>query len=455
MNKNANVKILVVDDEPAIRKVLSEALKDEGFQVLTAVDGLNGLKEISVFRPDIVLLDIWMPGDLDGLDVLKKSRVEFPDVQFIVMSGHGTIETAVKATKLGAWDFVEKPISLDKINILIKNILNYQSEKKEKESLLNRLRKNFALIGGSGSMKSLKQLVSRVSPTESWALIMGSQGSGKELVAQNIHYLSERSSYPFVKISCRSVPVDLLQYEFFGYEKGVFAGAEQAKKGKIELANKGTLFLEEVTSLPIQLQQQIINIFKSGKVSRVGGKKEFDINIRLLASTSEDIEEKVKSGEFLEELYNRISTIRVSLPDLKDKKEDIPLLVNHFAERFVQQGGEFYKTISTKVMNTLMQYEWPGNINELKNFIERVYILTPGDSIELHDLKYAGLPIMSDLTSGIPSDKTFREARAQFEKEFLIKKIHENDGNISKTAETIGLERSYLHRKIKLYGIEL
>ena len=452
---NENIKILVVDDEPAIRKVLTDSLKDEGFSVESAEDGLNGLKAISIFRPDIVLLDIWMPGDLDGLDVLKKSRVEFPNVQFIIMSGHGTIETAVKATKLGAWDFIEKPISMDKVSILIGNILNFQEEKKEKQSLLNRLRQNFALIGNSSSMKSLKQLISRISATESWVLINGNQGCGKELVAQNIHYLSDRAGQSYVKISCRSMPVDLIDIELFGHEKGAFIGAEASKKGKLEMAHRGTLFLEEVGYLNIETQKKLLDFLKASAVVRLGGKQSHEINIRIVASSSENIKEKVAAGEFLEDFYNRLNTVPINLPELKDKKQDIPLLANHFGERFIQQGGEFYKTFSEKSLTILAQYDWPGNVTELKNFVERVYILTPNDSIEVHDLKYAGLPIMSDIVSGIPSDKTFREARAQFEKEFLIRKITENDGNISKTAETIGLERSYLHRKIKLYGIEV
>ncbi len=452
---NENIKILVVDDEPAIRKVLTDSLKDEGFNVESAEDGLNGLKAISIFRPHIVLLDIWMPGDLDGLDVLKKSRVEFPNVQFIIMSGHGTIETAVQATKLGAWDFIEKPISMDKVSILISNILNYQEEKNEKQSLLNRLRQNFALIGNSPSMKSLKQLISRISATESWVLINGDQGCGKELVAQNIHYLSDRAGQSYVKVSCRSVPIDLIDIELFGHEKGAFVGADSSKKGKLELAHRGTLFLEEVGHLNLATQQKLLEFLKSGSVVRLGGKQAHEVNIRVIASSSENIKEKVANGEFLEDFYNRLNTVPINLPALKDKKQDIALLASHFGERFIQQGGELYKTFSEKSLTILAQYDWPGNITELKNFVERVYILTPNDSIEVHDLKYAGLPMMNNIVSGIPSDKTFREARAQFEKEFLIRKITENDGNISKTAETIGLERSYLHRKIKLYGIEV
>ncbi len=452
---NDKIKILVVDDEPAIRKVLMASLKDEGYLVETAEDGLNGLKQISIFRPDIVLLDIWMPGDLDGLDVLKKSRVEFPNVQFIIMSGHGTIETAVKATKLGAWDFIEKPISMDKVSILIGNILSFQEEKNEKLSLLNRLRKNFAMVGNGPSMKSLKQLISRISATESWVMIQGEPGCGKELVAQNIHYLSDRASQSYVKVSCKSSSQDLIDFDLFGHEKGAFVGAESSRKGKLELAHRGTLFLEEVSYLNLETQKRLLETLKAGKLQRIGGSEFIDVNIRLIASSSENLKAKVDAGEFLSDLFHRLNTVPISLPPLREKKQDIPLLANHFGERFIQQGGEFLKNFSQKSLSVLSQYDWPGNIAELKNFVERVYILTPNESIEVHDLKYAGLPIMTDVTSGISSDKNFREARAQFEKEFLIRKITENDGNISKTAETIGLERSYLHRKIKLYGIEV
>jgi two-component system, NtrC family, nitrogen regulation response regulator NtrX len=450
---NQQIRILVVDDEEAICGVLSASLKDEGYTVETAHDGNSAIQTISSFRPNIVLLDIWMPGDIDGIEVLRRAKVNSPSCHFIMMSGHGTIETAVKSTKLGAWDFVEKPLSIDKISIIIQNILNFQSERNEKLALLSKLRRNIALVGDSNVMKDLKQMVARVAPTNSWVLITGENGTGKELVAQNIHYLSSRASRPFVDINCAAIPAELIESELFGYEKGAFTGADKQKKGKFDHAHGGTLFLDEIGEMSLEAQAKILRILQEKKFQRVGGSQTIEVDVRVIAATNRNLDDDIKAGRFREDLFHRLNVIPVHMPSLKERREDVGALVNHFGETFVREGGYGKKILSDQAYEKMQSYNWPGNVRELRNFVERLYILTPGDFVDVHDLKIAGL--QSDVNSQFNTESSFRKARAEFEKEFLIQKINENGGNISKTAEAIGLERSYLHRKIKAYGLDI
>lgn len=451
-SEKSEVKILVIDDESAICGVLSASLKDEGYVVDVAADGQQGLEKLNQFRPDIVLLDIWMPGDLDGLEVLRRAKPNFPATQFIMMSGHGTIETAVKAVKLGAWDFVEKPLSIDKISILISNILSFQNERTEKIALLNKLRKNIALVGESQPMKDLKTLVARVAPSQSWVLITGENGTGKELVAQNIHYLSGRASRPFIDVNCAAIPSELIESELFGYEKGAFTGADKAKKGKFDYANGGTLFLDEIGDMSLEAQAKILRILQEKKFQRVGGTETIQADVRVIAATNKNLEEEIKAGRFREDLFHRLNVIPIRVPSLRDRREDIPALVSHFGEQFVRQGGYTKKFFSDTALDRMLLHPWTGNVRELHNFVERIYILIPTDFVDVPDLKVAGLADIQGMQS---LETSFRRARADFEKDFLIQKINEFGGNISKTAEAIGLERSYLHRKIKTYGLDV
>jgi two-component system nitrogen regulation response regulator NtrX len=445
-------KILIIDDEKPICDILSASLKDDHHRVETAGDGEAGLAAIRDFLPDIVLLDIWMPGKYDGLQVLEEAKVLYPDTQFIIMSGHGTIETAVKAVKNGAWDFVEKPLSMDKISILIQNILSFRAEQSEKKALLNRLRKNLALVGEGPLMVSLKQMIARVAPSDAWVLVTGENGTGKELVAQNIHYLSHRAGHPFVEVNCAAIPRDLIESELFGYEKGAFTGADRGKKGKFDYANGGSLFLDEVGDMSLEAQAKILRILQERSFQRVGGNESIEVNVRVIAATNKNLEEEIKAGRFREDLYYRLNVIPFRVPPLRQRKEDIPLLVDYFGDQFIRQGGYKRKKLSDGALELMQNHTWPGNVRELRNFVERVYILTPSDFVDVHDLKFAGLSDQAE--SDQDGLMTFREARARFEKDFLVQKINENNGNISKTAEVIGLERSYLHRKIKAYGIE-
>jgi two-component system, NtrC family, nitrogen regulation response regulator NtrX len=456
LNASAKAKIVIVDDEAPIREVLSASLADEGYEVRLAKNGEEGLRVIEEFKPQVVLLDIWMPGQLDGIAVLKEARSKSTAAEYIVMSGHGTIETAVKATKLGAWDFVEKPLSMDKIFILLTNILMYQQERGEKNVLLNRLRRNIALIGESASMMSLKQMIARVAPTNSWVLITGENGTGKEIVAQNIHYLSPRAGRPFVEVNCAAIPEDLIESELFGYEKGAFTGAASPKKGKFDLANGGTLFLDEVGDMSLATQAKVLRILQERRFERVGGTETIEVDVRVVAATNKDLKKEIKDGRFREDLYHRLNVIPFHIPPLRERGDDIPALIQHFSEYFSRESGAKIKAFSKDSMMLLQSYGWPGNVRELKNFVERIYILTPSDDVAVHDLKFAGLNQSDQLSDNANGGfSNFKTARAQFEKEYILKKLSENNGNISKTAEVIGLERSHLHRKIKSYGIDV
>lgn len=450
----SGVRVLVVDDEPSIREVLGASLVDEGYPVKSARSGEEGLKLIEEFRPSVVLLDIWMPGSMDGLEVLRVAKTRFPGTEFIIMSGHGNIEAAVKAVKSGAWDFVEKPLSIDRILILINNISFFQSERGEKNALLNKLRRSIAIVGESPSIVTLKQMIARVASASSWVLITGENGTGKELVAQNIHYLSPRAGRPFVEVNCAAIPEDLIESELFGYEKGAFTGAEKMRRGKFDHANGGTLFLDEIADMSLKTQAKILRILQERRFTRVGGEESIEVDVRVIAATNKNLEQEIKVGRFREDLYYRLNVIPCRVPALRERSEDIASLIAHFSEQFAREGGYKHKIFSEQAMERLRTHAWPGNVRELRNFVERIYILTPGDFVDVHDLNFAGLPSREkeELADEISN---FREARARFEKEYLLKKIAENKGNISKTAEVIGLERSYLHRKIKSYGIDV
>lgn len=450
------IKILIIDDEAPIRQVMSASLKDEGFEVILAPDGSKGLEALRKEKPTICFLDIWMPGAYDGMQVLSQAKSENCETEFIMISGHGTIETAVKATKLGAWDFIEKPLSMDKILIVISNVVSFLQQKEEKSALLNRLRKNIAFIGESADIVQTKQLITRVAPTNSWVLISGEIGTGKRLAAENIHFMSPRASKPFVEINCLAVAEDLLESEIFGLEKGAWPGADRTLRGKIELAQNGTLYIEEIADMNPSTQLKLLRFLQEQNFQRVGGSEILKGDVRVICSTSKEIEKHISLGQFNEDLYHRLNILPFKIAALRDRTGDIPALAQHFGEISARDSGEMRKVFSEKAMQMMKDYRWPGNVRELRNFIERVYILTPSEFIDVHDLKFAGLVGSTESSADSGSDMSnFRDARSQFEKEYLIKKIAENGGNISRTAEVIGLERSYLHRKIKAYGIEV
>jgi two-component system nitrogen regulation response regulator NtrX len=444
--------ILIIDDEKPICDVLMASLADDGYSVACASDGLSGLAEIEKLRPAVVLLDIWMPGELDGLEVLKKAAELHSDTQFIIMSGHGTIETAVKAVKLGAWDFIEKPLSMDKISILIKNILSFQNEQREKATLLNKLRKNLALMGTSEPMKVLKAAVANMARSSQTLLIQGEAGSGRSLVAQNIHYFGPRAGKNVVEVHCGTIPEELQLQELFGIEKTPGPNGD-SRKGKIELAAGGTLCLDGIAKLSLPAQHRLLEFLRTGLLRRENSAVDTPVETRLIAIADPSLQELVQAKGFNPELHLLISEATLNVPALRNHLEDVPVFLTHFGELFVRDGGHELKNYSPAALEALQSYPWPGNIREIRNFVERLYILVSGDQIGIEDLRFAGLVEIHG--SSEQQLLNFREARAEFEKEFLLRKINENQGNISRTAEVIGLERSYLHRKIKAYGIEV
>lgn len=445
-------KILIVDDEKPICEVLSASLLDEGYQIEVAHEGEKALKTLESFQPEVVLLDIWMPGKLDGIDVLQAAKQKYPLIDFIVMSGHGTIETAVKATKLGAWDFVEKPLSSDKIFILIKNIISFQQERNEKRALLNKLRKNFAILGHSVTIQELKKNITKTAGLSTPAFIEGPIGAGKSLAAQNIHYLSDRASQPFVEVNCKLVPQDLIDMQLFGFDKKHLIGIEEVQKGHIDLVQGGTLYIKEVSYLNEETQNKLIKVLQTQTYTRVGQTQPITSTARFLFSSTIDLKSRVKSGQFSQKLYDLITESSLYVPALKDRKDDIPVLIQHFSDFYAQESGTRAKIFENDALEAISKYTWPGHVRELKNFVERVYILVEEDTVHATTLIEEGLIAGSNHEALQAAH--LKVARSMFEKQYILRKLEENNGNVSKTAEMIGLERSHLHRKMKSYGIE-
>jgi two-component system nitrogen regulation response regulator NtrX len=445
-----NETILVVDDEIAICQSLKAILEDEGYQVLTASSGEEAIKIVAEEMPQLVLLDIWLPG-IDGLETLKAVHAAHPNVLIIMMSGHGTIETAVKATKLGAFDFIEKPLSLDKVIILVSNALNVVRLEEENILLKQKVSHQFELTGSSSAITELKEMIGIVAPTNAWILIMGENGTGKELVARSIHHLSRRAHKPIVEGNCAAIPEELIESELFGHEKGAFTGATEKKRGKFDLAHEGTIFLDEVADMSLKAQAKILRILQEKKFERVGGNKVIDMDVRVLAATNKDLEKEMEAGRFRQDLYYRLHVIPLRVPPLRERKEDIPFLVERFLKDFAAKEGQPLKTVSDGALQKLMGHDWPGNVRELKNIVERLIILTPSNEIRADDLPELSLRSDSAAAAPEPAQVTdsLRDARLDFERQFIIKKLEEFDGNISRTAEAIGLERSNLHKKLK------
>jgi len=442
--------ILVVDDEESICQSLKAILSDEGYQVLVAGSGEEAVKIVEEEMPQLVLLDIWLPG-MDGLETLKAIKKINPKVLVIIMSGHGTIETAVRATKLGAFDFIEKPLSLDKIIILVNNAISLIHLNEENALLKQKVSHQYELTGQSALITELKEMISIVAPTNAWILIMGENGTGKELVARSIHHLSLRSHKDIVEVNCAAIPEELIESELFGHEKGAFTGATEKKRGKFDLAHEGTIFLDEVADMSLKAQAKILRILQEKKFERVGGNKLIDLDVRVLAATNKDLEEEMKEGRFRQDLYYRLHVIPLVVPPLRERKEDVKPLAERFLLDFTMREGLEPKKLTDDALALLMKHDWPGNVRELKNIIERLIILTPSNEITAKDIPLLNIKEERDMASGTESVMvdSLKDAKMDFERQFIIKKLDENEGNISKTAEAIGLERSHLHKKLK------
>jgi two-component system nitrogen regulation response regulator NtrX len=446
--------IMIVDDEAGIRTSLGGALEDEGYKVITSNNGGEALKSIEVEVPDLVLLDIWMPG-LDGIETLKRIRSQYPGLQVIMISGHGTIETAVTATKLGAFDFIEKPLSLEKTLLTIQNALNFRQLKDDNLILRQKAERHYQLTGASLAIQQLRENIERVAPTQATVLITGENGTGKELVARAIHQLSPRNNRPLVEVNCAAIPEELIESELFGHEKGAFTGANERRRGRFDLANNGTLFLDEIGDMSLKTQAKILRILQEQRFERVGGSRTIQVDVRIIAATNKDLEQEMREGRFREDLYYRLNVIPVHVPSLRERTEDITLLVEDFLEEFAREGGLGRKHISSEAIRVMQRQPWAGNVRELKNFIERLVILVPDELIDLRHLPDSfRLEPARTVSSNALDYPTFKQAKVEFEREYLRRKLEEHRWNISQTAESIGLERSHLHRKIKAYGVE-
>jgi two-component system nitrogen regulation response regulator NtrX len=451
--------ILIVDDEASIRESLKGILQDEGFRVLVAQNGEEGRGIVRDENPDLVLLDIWMPG-IDGIETLRKIREDHPEQLVIMMSGHGTIETAVKATRLGAYDFIEKPLSLEKVLLCIQNAVKVGELVEENRSLKARLAKEHEIIGNSTPMRQLKEQIAIAAPTSGWVLITGENGTGKELVARAIHQLSRRRLKPFIEVNCAAIPEELIESELFGHERGAFTGATTQRKGKFDLAHEGTLFLDEIGDMSLKTQAKVLRILQERKFERVGGNRTIEVDVRVIAATNKNLDAEIGRGAFREDLFYRLNVLPFHVPSLRERGEDIPLLATHFLEYFCSKESRENKKFTPRAMEALQSYHWPGNVRELKNIIERLVIMTPQPEITEQQLPAAirtrqesvGRPPYASATGELG---TLREAREEFERDFILQKLEENDWNVSRTAEIIEIERSNLHRKIKAFGIEL
>ncbi|MEE9517927.1 MAG: sigma-54 dependent transcriptional regulator [Candidatus Adiutricales bacterium] len=447
--------ILVVDDEEDIRNSLKGILKDEGFAVELATNGSEALDRVETAMPDLILLDIWMEGTEQGLDVLAGLKKKYPILPVIMISGHGTIETAVKATKLGAYDYIEKPLSYDKILLVIENCLNYYLLAEENLLLKRQAAKRFHLTGSSNVMKDLKKQIETVASTNAWVMITGENGTGKELVAHTIHRLSNRADRPMVEVNCAAIPEELIESELFGHERGSFTGADSHRRGRFDLANHGTLFLDEIGDMSLKTQSKILRILDEQRFERVGGDKTIQVDVRVIVATNKNLREEIRKGTFREDLYYRLNVIPIHVPPLRDRKEDISLLVQDFLEEFSRENNSEPKSITDETLPALLAHDWPGNVRELKNLVERLVIMSPGTRIEFSSLLGGFEPITSQFAAH-PSFKTastLREARNMAEKEYISAKLVKNKGNISQTAEEIDIDRTSLHKKIKALGI--
>ncbi len=452
-------QILLVDDEPAILSTLSGILTDEGYDVHVAGNGVDALRLVQSASPEVVLLDIWMP-DPDGLVTLKKIKASSPEVIIVMMSGHGSIETAVKAIKLGAYDYIEKPLSLEKVVLMVKHALTERRLQQENKTLKMMVKKRYEMIGASPPILDLIQQIKMAGPSQSRVLISGENGTGKELVARMIHAQSQRREGPFLEINCAAIPIDLIESELFGYEKGAFTGAQQRKKGQFELAHGGTLFLDEIGDMSLSTQSKVLRVLQDQVFYRVGGGERIKVNVRVIAASNKILSEEIKKETFREDLYYRLNVIPLHVPPLRERVEDIPRLIEHFMKEISQEQGLKPKKIDTESYTLMKRYGWPGNVRELRNITERLMIMVPSQVItrgDLPDFIQYGKAVgdRSQAYQSISTDtSSLKEARSLFEKKHIMEKLEKNDWNVIKTAEALQIERTYLYRKMKFLGIE-
>jgi len=444
--------ILIVDDEAGIRDSLAGVLTDEGYSASSAESGEACLERLRKGAFDVVLLDIWLPG-IDGLETLERIRQLDNPPEVIMISGHGTIETAVRATKLGAYDFLEKPLSLDKTLILVKNAVESKKLERENVDLKKQLHARSTIVGDSIPMKALRQQIGLMAPTNGRVLIYGESGSGKELVAHAIHAQSLRKDQTFVEVNCAAIPEDLIESELFGHHKGSFSGAATDKEGKFQKANEGTLFLDEIGDMSLKTQSKVLRTLEEQRFIPVGSEETITVDVRVIASTNKDLEEEISKGNFREDLFYRLNVIPFFVPPLRERKEDIPLFARYFLKELAATYGRRPREITDDAIELLMRYSWPGNVRELRNVIERIVIMNP--TTTRFDRKHLPPLVYRDGTRRASRSEfsTLHQARDAYERDYILKKLDENHGNVSRTSEVLGLERSHLYRKMKTLGI--
>jgi len=454
--------ILIVDDEADIRALVAGILDDEGYEAREAGDSDSAFAAVAARRPSLILLDIWLQGSrLDGIQMLEQLKREHPIVPVVIMSGHGTIETAVQAIKLGAYDFIEKPFKADRMILVIRRAIEAARLKRENEELRLRSGTSFELTGQSAPINHLRQSVERVAPTNSRVLITGPAGSGKEVVARLIHARSRRSAGPFLVLNCASMSPSGMEVELFGVEGPPEGAIGPRKVGTFEAAHNGTLLLDEVADMPAETQGKIVRVLQEQVFQRVGGETRVDVNVRVIATTTRDLSEEIRAGRFREDLYYRLSVVPLRVPALRERRDDIPLLARHFMARAAESSGQRLREISEDAMAALQTYDWPGNVRELRNIIERLLIMAPGGADD--PIRADMLPAEFDarFAAARRSDRSteimglpLKNAREIFEREYLMAQVSRFGGNISRTAAFVGMERSALHRKLKSLGIQ-
>lgn len=447
-------KLLIIDDEEVIRYTLKEILEYEDYVAEEASNGKEGLAMVLKNDYDVVLCDIKMPG-MDGLEVLEQALAKKPDTQFIMISGHGTIETAVEATKKGAYDFLEKPPDLNRLLVTIRNAMDKSTLVTETKRLRRKVSKVRKIIGSSPVMGKVKETIERVAPTDARVLVTGSNGTGKELVARWIHEKSNRADGPLVEVNCAAIPSELIESELFGHEKGSFTGAYKQRIGKFEQANGGTLFLDEIGDMSLSAQAKVLRALQENRISRIGSDKQINVDVRIISATNKDLLHEIEQNSFREDLYHRLSVILIHVPPLRERREDIPLIADQFIKEIAGEYGMPKLGIEDSAMSQLMRLDWTGNVRELHNVIERLAILSDG-TIKEQDVQDYAVPQRRKKkgTSVFNDFDKFQTFKDHVEKQFILQKLESNNWNISKTAEVLDIQRSHLYNKMEKYGIK-
>lgn len=445
--------ILVIDDEIEICESIKMILEYEGYSVDYSVSPKSGIQKLFEGDYSTLLLDIQMP-EMSGFEVLKKVKEKHAHISVIIISAHGNVENAMKATKLGAFDFIEKPVDRDKLLLSVRNAVEQASLKEENIEIKKALEGGGEILGESKAIKKIIELIDKVAPLDTRVLITGENGTGKELVARAIHKKSLRHDKPFIEVNCAAIPNELIESELFGHEKGSFTGAVQQRIGKFELANKGTIFLDEIGDMSQQAQAKVLRAIEDGKIERVGGGKKINVDVRIIAATNKNLTEEIEKENFREDLFHRLNVIPISIPPLRERKEDIPILADFFAADITKKHKKAPVTFKTDAIKFLQEMNWSGNVRELKNIIERIIIIIDKREIERKDIEFLFTPSQTSIDDIIDGSNSFQEFKEKAERAFILKQLKENSWNISKTAELLDIQRSHLYNKMKKYGIE-